>query len=177
MAGRWRRPISSESRRGTRTTCYGTEALAGYGLGSRLELMLVPIAFGMGAALTAAVGVNVGAGRYARARRIAWTGAGATLVPTGLVGVCVAAMPDLWLDPFTADPGACEFGVRYLVIAAPFHGLFGAGQALYFASQGAGRLVLPVPVSVVRFLTVTALGALAVSFGWGVAGLFIAVAA
>ena len=40
---------------------YGTEALAGYGLGARLELMLVPIAFGVGAALTAAVGVNVGA--------------------------------------------------------------------------------------------------------------------
>ena len=134
------------------------------------------IAFGVGAALTAAVGVNVGAGRYARARRIAWTGAGATFVLTGLVGVCVAAMPDLWLDLFTADPGARDFGVRYLVIAAPFHGLFGAGQALYFASQGTGRLVLPVTVSVVRFLTVAVLGALAVSFGWGVTGLFIVVA-
>jgi len=32
---------------------YGTEALAGYGLGARLELMLVPLSFGIGAALTA----------------------------------------------------------------------------------------------------------------------------
>lgn len=109
---------------------HGTEALAGYGLDARLELMLVPIAFGVGAALTAAVGVNVGAGQFARARRFAWTGAGATLALTGLIGVCVAVVPDLWLDLFTADPGAYEFGVLYLTIAAPFYGLFGAGQAL-----------------------------------------------
>ena len=39
---------------------YGTEALAGYGLGARLELMLVPLSFGIGAAL------------YSRRRRELW---------------------------------------------------------------------------------------------------------
>lgn len=156
---------------------YGTAALAGYGLGARLELMLVPIVFGVGAALTAAVGVNVGARQYARARRIAWAGAGVTLALTGLLGVCVALMPDLWLDLFiTADPDAYAFGVRYLAIAAPFYGLFGAGQALYFASQGTGRMVWPVVVTIIRFLTVATIGALAVSLAWDIAGLFIAVA-
>jgi Na+-driven multidrug efflux pump len=48
---------------------YGTEALAGYGLGSRLELMLIPIAFSVFAVLTAAVGANFGASQFARARR------------------------------------------------------------------------------------------------------------
>ena len=155
---------------------YGTAALAGYGLGARLELMLVPIAFGVGAALTAAVGANVGAGQFARARRIAWIGAGVTLVLTGLLGVCAATVPGLWLDLFTADAEAYAFGARYLVIAAPFYGLFGAGQALYFASQGTGRMVLPVSVTFVRFLTVAAIGALAVSYAWDIAALFIAVA-
>ena len=136
----------------------------------------MPIAFGVGAALTAAVGVNVGAGQYTRARRIAWAGAGVTLTLIGLIGVCVAWMPGLWLDLFTADPDAYDVGGRYLAIAAPFYGLFGAGQALYFASQGTGRLILPVTVSVVRFLTVAAIGALVVSFGWEVGGLFVAVA-
>ncbi|MCY4451313.1 MAG: MATE family efflux transporter [Immundisolibacterales bacterium] len=155
---------------------HGTEALAGYGLGARLELMLVPIAFGVGAALTAAVGVNVGAGQFARARRFAWTGAGATLALTGLMGACVAVVPGLWLDLFTADPGAYEFGVLSLTIAAPFYGLFGAGQAFYFASQGTGRMVLPVTVSFIRFLGVVAGGALAAALGWGVAAVFVAVA-
>jgi len=155
---------------------YGTEALAGYGLGARLELMLVPIAFGVGAALTAAVGVNVGANQYARARRIAWVGAGVVLVLTGLLGALAAIRPSLWLDLFTSDPRAYEFGVQYLVIVAPFYGIFGLGQSLYFASQGTGRMALPVTVTVLRFITVTALGGLVLAFAWGITWLFVAVA-
>ena len=115
---------------------YGTEALAGYGLGTRLELMLAPIAFGVGAGLTAAVGANVGAAQYARARRFAWAGAGVTLALTGLTGVCVALIPSLWLDLFTADPKAYEFGVSYLTIAAPFYGLFWRGSGIVFREPG-----------------------------------------
>ena len=155
---------------------YGTEALAGYGLGARLELMMVPIAFGVGAALTATVGVNVGAGQYARARRFAWVGAGVTFMLIGLIGACAALMPSLWLDLFTADPEAYDYGVRYLAIAAPFYGVFGAGQALYFASQGTGRMLLPVTATVTRFLAVSAIGGLVVFLGWDVTGLFVAVA-
>ncbi len=138
--------------------------------------MLVPIAFGVGAALTAAVGVNVGAGQFARARRFAFAGAGVTLLLTGALGISVAILPGLWLDLFTADPNAYAYGVSYLAIAAPFYGLFGAGQAFYFASQGTGRMILPVSVTVVRFLTVAGIGALAVSFAWDISALFIAVA-
>ncbi len=51
----------------------GDAAIAGYGIGSRLEYMLIPISFGIGATLTALVGTNIGAKQYARAQR---TGAG-----------------------------------------------------------------------------------------------------
>lgn len=155
---------------------YGTKALAGYGLGARLELMLVPIAFGVGAALTAAVGVNVGANQLARARRIAWIGAAVVMVLTGLIGMIAAVAPNLWLDLFTTDPDAHVFGAGYLVIAAPFYGIFGLGQALYFASQGTGRMALPVTVTVFRFVTVATLGALAVTSGWDIRWLFITAA-
>ncbi|MGI9484862.1 MAG: MATE family efflux transporter [Geminicoccaceae bacterium] len=155
---------------------YGTVALAGYGLGARLELMLVPIAFGVGAALTAAVGINVGADKYARARRIAWSGAGVVMVSTGLLGVTAAVVPSLWLDLFTTDPEAYAFGARYLVIAAPFYAIFGLGQALYFASQGTGRMILPVTVTVSRFAIVAGLGGLAMTFTSDITYLFIAVA-
>ena len=39
----------------------GDAAIAGYGIGSRLEYMMVPISFGIGAALTAMVGTSIGA--------------------------------------------------------------------------------------------------------------------
>ena len=156
---------------------YGTAALAGYGLGARLELMLVPIAFGVGAALTAAVGANVGAGQIARARRIAWTGSAVTLVLTGAIGITGAVIPNLWLDLFTKDAEAYRFGALYLGIAAPFYGLFGAGTALYFASQGTGRMFWPVVASGVRFLVVVGLGAIAISYAGDVSAVFWAVAA
>lgn len=156
---------------------YGTPALAGYGLGGRLELMIVPIAFGMGGALTAAVGVNFGAGQYARARRVAWVGAGVTFVVSGLIGGGVAIWPSLWLDHFTGDQAAYGYGLSYLVIVAPFYCLFGAGQTLYFASQGTGRMLLPVCVGVVRFAFVSAIGLAAVIFAWPLEVVFGGVAA
>src|SRR5262249_18960534 len=48
---------------------FGTLALAGYGMGARLEYLQIPLVFGMGSALVAMVGTNVGAGRIARAVR------------------------------------------------------------------------------------------------------------
>ena len=50
---------------------FGTDALGGYGLGSRLELLLIPFVFGIGAALTAAAGANISAQQLIRARYIA----------------------------------------------------------------------------------------------------------
>ncbi|MCL2430857.1 MAG: MATE family efflux transporter, partial [Alphaproteobacteria bacterium] len=54
----------------------GGAAIAGYGTGSRLEYLLIPLVFGLGAPMVALVGTNVGAGRRERAVRAAWVGAG-----------------------------------------------------------------------------------------------------
>jgi len=53
---------------------FGTAALAGYGVGVRLELLQVPIVFAIGQALVILVGTHIGAGQAPRARRIAWAG-------------------------------------------------------------------------------------------------------
>ena len=155
---------------------HGTAALAGYGLGNRLELMLIPVAFGIGGALTVAVGANFGANNFARARRIAWTGAIGSGVLLGAVGLLFACWPGLWLDLFTADKAAYVYGAQYLLIVGPVYGLFGAGQTLYFASQGTGKMVLPVSVGVLRLITVTVLSLLAMKMGLPVTSTFIAVA-
>ena len=54
---------------------FGADALAGYGIASRLDYLLIPLLFGLGTAVVTMVGTNVGAGAVARARRIAWAGA------------------------------------------------------------------------------------------------------
>ena len=73
---------------------------------------------------------------------------------------------------FTSELGPYGYGATYLTIAGPFYALFGAGQALYFASQGTGRILMPVIASGLRFLAVVGLGGLGVALGWEVSGIF-----
>src|SRR5712671_4262844 len=155
----------------------GDAAIAGYGIGSRLEYMLVPISFGIGATLTTLVGTNIGARQHARAQRLAWMGA---LMAGGIaaaIGIVVAIWPDLWLGLFTADPGALASGRTYLSIVGPVYGFFGLAMALYFASQGTGEMVWPVVANLSR-ITIAVCGSLLALdvLGWGVRGLFTFVA-
>lgn len=156
---------------------YGTEALAGYGLGSRLELILIPIAFGVGGALTAMVGASFGAKQYARARRVAFIGGSIVFAVTAALGIAVSVAPDLWIGLFTSDAGATEIGRRYLRIAGTCYAFFGMGMTLYFASQGTGSMIWPLTAGVARFAVAAGLGALvALVFGASLDWLFACVA-
>jgi Na+-driven multidrug efflux pump len=89
---------------------FGADAIAGYGIASRLDYLQIPLLFGLGTAVVMMVGINIGADQMARARRIAWTGAA-----------------------------------------------IGLGMMLYFASQGAKRVLWPVLAGTARMM-VAALG-------------------
>ncbi len=131
---------------------FGEGALAGYGLGARLEFLMIPVIFGIGAAMTAMVGANIGAGRVDRALRVAWTGSCAAAGIVGSIGLLLAVFPDLWLGMFLepSNTAALEAGRSYFRLVAPFYAFFGLGLALYFASQGAGRMTWPVISSLSR---------------------------
>ena len=132
----------------------GTETLAGYGMGSRLEFLLVPIAFAFGVASVPMVGMAVGAGLVARARRVAWTAGAAAGLTVGLIGLVVAIKPALWISLFTDDPGVTAAASSYFALAGPAFGFFGTGVCLYFASQGAAKVGGPVMAGTIRLLLV-----------------------
>ena len=140
---------------------FGTAALAGYGLGVRLELLQIPVVFAIGSALVVMVGTCIGAGDVKRARRIAWSGAGLAAAVTGSVGVIVALWPALWAGLFSGDAAVLDAAYTYLRIAGWCYAFFGAGVALYFASQGAGKMGWPVLAGSARFL-IAVLGGFAV---------------
>jgi putative MATE family efflux protein len=155
---------------------FGTAALAGYGVGVRLELLQIPIVFAIGQALVVLVGTHIGAGQHARAKRIAWAGTAAAVVVTLAIGVWVTLFPATWVRIFSDDPAVLESGSLYLKIVGPFYAFFGAGMALYFASQGAGRMLLPMLAGTAR-LAVVAVGGLAVLKLAGTLGALFAVIA
>jgi putative MATE family efflux protein len=137
----------------------GSDAVAGFGTGARLEYLLVPLVFGLGAPLVALVGTNIGAGQRERALRIALIGGAVAFAITEAIGIAAAIWPRAWLILFSADPRVIEAGSSYLRIVGPFYGFFGLGLALYFASQGAGRLLWPLLAGFFRLL-------LALAGGW-----------
>ncbi len=116
---------------------FGPAAIAGYGTGSRLEYLLIPLVFGLGA----------------------------------------AAAPHAWLALFDTDPAMLDAGSRYLHAVGPFYGLFGLGMALYFASQGAGRLLWPLLANLTRLAIAAGGGWLALRWSADISYVFLALGA
>lgn len=137
---------------------YGRDAIAAYGIASRLDYILIPLLFALGTASVTMVGTNIGAGQHVRARQIAWTGALLAALATGGIGLSAALFPQAWMHVFTSDTRVTEFGAAYLMRVAPFYVLFGVGMSLYFASQGAGKMAWPFAAGLVRLGIVVAAG-------------------
>jgi putative MATE family efflux protein len=152
---------------------FGPAALAGFGTGARLEYLMVPIAFGVGGPLVAIVGTNIGAGQKQRALRAAWIGAAIGFAITETIGLLAALHPLGWLSLFGHDPGMLATGSLYLHCVGPFYGFFGLGLVLYFASQGAGRMLWPVTAQFLRLVVAGGGSALALRFGGGLVTVFL----
>lgn len=125
-------------------------AIAGYGIASRLEMLLSPVMFGCGTAAITLVGVNLGAGNVARARRVAIVNVLFVAGVVGLVGLFVSLFPRLWLGLFTSDSTITAVGAQYLHMVAPFYAGIGVIFEPYFVGQGAQRILWPMIASVVR---------------------------
>lgn len=157
---------------------FGREVIAGYGLASRLDYILIPLLFALGTACVTMVGTNVGAGKNERARKIAWTSALISVAAVGAIGGAAVLFPEAWMHLFSRDSEVVEAGTSYLVRVAPLYPFFGAGMALYFASQGAGKMAWPFAAGIVRLCVISVAGWYWVSVLHGsLTGLFWIVAA
>ncbi|WP_439610071.1 MATE family efflux transporter [Reyranella sp.] len=154
---------------------FGTSALAGYAIGSRLENLMGAISYGIGTGMLTLIGVAAGADGWARARRVAWTGSLFAAGVIGMIGGAIALLPEQWSLLFTSDPATIAACVGYLTRAAPFYILYGLGLTLHFGSQGAGRMTVPVAAVLVRLVVTVGGGWLAIELGQGLDALFWAI--
>ena len=157
----------------------GTAGLAGVALVYPIVVLMQMMSAGaMGggvssSALVVMVGTCIGAGDVNRARRIAWAGAGLAAGVTGSVGLVVALWPSVWAGLFSSDAAVLDAAYTYLRIAGWCYAFFGAGVALYFASQGAGKMFWPVVAGSARFVIAVAGGLVVLRYFNGtLAGLF-----
>jgi len=123
---------------------FGTTVLAGYGIGARLEFLLTSLSFSFGIASVPMIGMTIGGGNIARARRVAWTAGLMSFLAVGVVGCIIAVFPDLWVNIFTRDESVQVASRQYLSIAAPWYAFIGLASSMYFSSQGAAKMIGPV---------------------------------
>lgn len=156
---------------------FGEAALAGYGIGSRIEFLLIPLVFGIGAAMTSLVGLSIGSGNLDRAEHIGWIGSAFAAGLTGVVGLVLALFPEAWIYAFTKDQVTFEAARSYIQIVGPFFAFQGLGLSLYFASQGAGAMKWPV-IAILARVVLAVGGGYLLAFGldMGLSGVFIGAA-
>jgi Na+-driven multidrug efflux pump len=160
-----------------RLAAYGAAAVAAYGVSARLEFMMIPLAFGVGSALTALVGRAVGQGDWETARRTAWVGGGMAFALCSAIGITVAIFPMHFATLFASDAEVAAIAAQALTYVGPAFGGFGLGMAMYFAAMGAGRMAYPVAAGLSRLVIAVGGGwLLGDMLGMGMPGQFLAVA-
>jgi Na+-driven multidrug efflux pump len=139
----------------------GATSLAAFGAAVRLEYLLYPLNFGLGAAVLAMVGSNIGARQFARAAHIAWTAVGLSACVMASVGVLAIGAPDLWMGLFSHDPAILAAAVGYLAIVGLGYP-FVAANTLMSAFQSTRQPEWPLAAMSCRLLVVVVGGWIAI---------------
>src|SRR5262245_52130151 len=159
-------------------TRLGTADLAAYGLGTRLDFVLMSFGYGFGAAVLTLVGMAVGAGRLDRVNTFVIRAVAIAVVFLGIPGLIVWWRPALWLGLFTDDAGIHAVGTQYFRIIGPTYPFIGISMVVAFAFQGLGRATLPLALTIARVAGVLAVAVLCThGLGLGERAVFTTIAA
>lgn len=156
---------------------YGPEAVAGFGVASRVETMMLVIYYAMSSIIGPFVGQNLAAGKERRILRALWQCTvfclGSGLVIAGLLAVSSGAVGRLFSDNETV----IDVTRLYLLIAPISYGTYGMVMVMCASFNGLGNPMPAVWISVARIALIYVPLAIAGSHFFGLAGIFAAYAA
>jgi Na+-driven multidrug efflux pump len=132
----------------------GDAHLAAYGLGTRLDFLLLSFAYGFGAAALTLVGLATGARRPERVVAYVIRTGAVVVALLAIPGLLLCWRPTLWLGLFTDDAGVLAVGTQYFRIIGPSYPFMGVSMVAAFALQGLGRATAPLVWMIVRVVGV-----------------------
>ena len=158
-------------------TRLGAADLAAYGLGTRLDFVLMSFGYGVGAGVLTLVGLATGALRPDRVRAFVGRGVLVAVVLLSIPGAIVWWRPALWIGMFTDDPAIHAVGALYFRTIAPTYPFLGIAMVIAFAFQGLGHATLPLLVTVTRVAAVLAVAVVGTrAFGFDEHAVFVTIA-
>ena len=155
---------------------YGPEAVAGFGVASRVESLTLVLFYALSAVIGPFVGQNIAAGRADRifeALRLC------TLfcVGTGLAIAVLLAMSGAWLPTlFSDNPQVTEVSTLFLMIAPISYGAYGMVMIMNASFNGMGKPMPTVHISVSRMALIYVPLAFVANRFFGITGIFVAYA-
>jgi putative MATE family efflux protein len=156
---------------------FGSAALAGYTIGTRVIVFFLLPSWGLSGAAATLVGQNLGAGQPERAEKSVWTTAFYNMLFLGGIGVFLVLFAGPVVRLFTHDPAVVPLGVSCLRILSYGNVGYAYGMVMLQAFNGAGDTRTPTVVNFFGFwlLEMPLAYALAISFGWGSNGVYLAI--
>jgi putative MATE family efflux protein len=155
---------------------YGPEAVAGFGVASRVESLTLVLFYALSAVIGPFVGQNIAAGRADRifeALRLCTF----FCVGTGLVIAVLLAISGEWLPTlFSDNPQVTEVSTLFLMIAPISYGAYGMVMIMNATFNGMGKPMPAVHISVSRMAVVYVPLAFVAERYLGIAGIFAAYA-
>lgn len=156
---------------------FGSNAVAGYTIGIRVILFALLPSWGMSNAAATMVGQALGAGKPERAERAVWRAGFYNLCFLGIIGLFFVVFAGQIIHLFTTDPLVAPYGTDCLRIIACGFLFYAYGMVLTQSFNGAGDTFTPTIVNLFVFWLweIPLAYALAVVFGFGPRGVFLAV--
>jgi putative MATE family efflux protein len=155
---------------------YGPEAVAGFGVASRVESLTLVLFYALSAVIGPFVGQNIAAGRADRifeALRLCTF----FCVGTGLAIAVLLAISGEWLPTlFSDNPQVTEVSTLFLMIAPISYGAYGMVMIMNATFNGMGKPMPAVHISVSRMAVVYVPLAFVAERYLGIAGIFAAYA-
>ena len=126
---------------------YGTYAVAAYGVGLRIMMLVLMPAFGLAMAAATLVGQNLGARDPERAHLSAWAATRFTMLIMGTVGIIFFLLaPDL-IRLFNPNPQVVAIGTAYLRTTSFGYIFIALGIVLGRSLNGAGDTTSPMVIT------------------------------
>ena len=156
---------------------FGSDALAGYGIGLRVIVFALLPALGLSNAASTLVGQNLGAGNPERAAGSVWRAALINACFLGAVGLVFLLFSTPIVAFFTVEQNVIGYAANALHIVAYGFVFYGFGMVLESAFNGAGDTWTPTYLNFVIFwlIEIPLAYVLAYHFGLGPNGVFWAI--